>query len=340
MCLIIHKTFDTKDSTFKITHQHILESGLGGNNDGIGIMYIKDGRVKCEKKYFGKSSKYTNITDNKSASLQAKWFKQYQDLDSYVVHLRYTTHGLSNVDMCHPFRILTKGERLYDGSLCAYDLCMMHNGMLDVKERIATNSDTWHFAKDYLRPILLSNPELLHNPQFQHILEEFCGGYSKLIFLDSTGRITYINKDLGKEHEGYWFSNTELSSVFPSTRMGYVARMYGEHGWEEEYKPASSIPEGELVGSRGYFSFGRVSKSDIQDELLHCDETYLECEVCPECGKVDCLSLFEGYHAPNQNYLVCDSCTYAEKMDDNRTQALLEFYDSLDDSIDDIGKVA
>lgn len=327
MCLIIHKTKDVKDSDFKVTHKHILEAGVNGNNDGIGIMYVNNGRVKFDKAYFDrKPNQHKWSYDSTAAQKQAHWFKsKYESLDTYVVHLRYGTHGLNNKDMCHPFRILTKGERLYSGKPCEYDLFMMHNGIISVNERVTNNSDTWHFAKDYLRPILLGNPELLQDLQIQHMLGEFIGG-SKLVFLDSTDRITYINKDMGTEKDGYWFSNQDyLPSVFKKqySRIGYTAsnvidNPYYTAPWKSDDKFGSYFKSEHPI-----HGWTTVERKNIENTLLYCDEYPLDTDICPRCNDVDCLSLYQDTRIYDQNYLVCDSCDYCEKLTDSQTTSIL-----------------
>lgn len=253
MCLIIAKV--NEDS--KLPHFSIIEEAtISGNDDGIGVMYVEDGRVRMKKKLFPKTSLYYGTSyggDEDVAIAQGKFFDEYKDKDNVAFHLRFATHGKTTVDMCHPFRILTKGERLNNGERSPIDLCMMHNGMISTVDCdvVPANSDTWHLAKQFIRPLLLDNPELIYAPQFQLILSEFVMG-SKLLFLDSDGNNIIINEEDGLYHNKAWYSNNNYTpSLFPrkpwssktSTdepevdEWGFTAEDYME--WSDDYANAS-----------------------------------------------------------------------------------------------------
>jgi hypothetical protein len=225
MCLIIHRP--TIEGL--LPHPSIIqEAGEHGNDDGIGVMYVADGRVKVEKAFFSaKDNKrygtgYYSRGNEEVAQRQAKFYQKFMHLDSVTFHLRLATQGWLDKFMCHPFRVLRKGEPLKDGSLCPIDLCLMHNGIFRIPERIKNNSDTWHFAKDYVRPILLSNPDLIYRKSFQDLLSGFSTG-SRLLFLDSNNNTIIINENTGEWQDGVWYSGKSYTpSLFPAKRyLGY-----------------------------------------------------------------------------------------------------------------------
>jgi predicted glutamine amidotransferase len=219
MCLIISK----QETSANLPHYSIIEeAAIQGNDDGIGVMFVDDGRVVVEKAVFQKPAPawqnygIGTYGDESVAVAQANFYKRYMHLDNVAFHLRYSTHGKRVKEMAHPFRVLKKGELLNTGKRATKDLFMMHNGILDVKEVLSTHSDTWHFVKYYLRPILMDNPEHIYSDTFQEMLASFVYG-SKLVFMDSEGKQIIINEDDGLWHRGCWYSNNHYTpSLFSS----------------------------------------------------------------------------------------------------------------------------
>jgi hypothetical protein len=115
-------------------------------------------------------------------------------------HMRMRTHGLIDLTNCHPYEVISQDE--------GYPLWLMHNGVLHTGNELdATKSDTWHYINDYLRPMLLKNPEWFTSPQFNEMVGEHIGS-NRFALLDAYGNMTVVNKEQGIEHNGAWLSNT------------------------------------------------------------------------------------------------------------------------------------
>lgn len=112
-----------------------------------------------------------------------------------ALHFRYATHGDRGADNTHPFRI---GERLG----------VAHNGRLEQVDRSSDprRSDTWHFARSYLGPIALADPEFPFGRGWRELLEGFAGD-SRLVFLGACGRALIVNEAAGEWVGGAWYSN-------------------------------------------------------------------------------------------------------------------------------------
>jgi predicted glutamine amidotransferase len=165
------------------------------NPDGLGVMFVHDGRVQILKSL--------DDTDGKLAL-----YKAIPDVP-HVLHQRFATHGNTDLKMCHPFRVTDKDKH-------GLDIFVMHNGVMsDVKLHSKGKSDTWHFVKDYLRPVLAKDPYMLRNKGFKRMVAKLIGTNNKLAFLDSDGVMTIINRDAGKVIDDFWFSNTySLSGTY------------------------------------------------------------------------------------------------------------------------------
>jgi glutamine amidotransferase len=122
-----------------------------------------------------------------------------------IFHLRITTHGVTNIDNCHPFQVND-------------DLVMGHNGMLPIKEENG-KSDTHLFATEWLPEFDMS--ELLDTPDGIAELSKFATG-SKLAFLNTGSQLAkpfyIINEHLGHWKDGVWYSNSSYKETvwYPS----------------------------------------------------------------------------------------------------------------------------
>lgn len=212
MCLIVLK--EAKESKF--TNRH-FKAMITRNSQGLGVMYLNDkGRVEIDKSVGTPKQKFL-------------LWQKHKHRDTYAMHARLTTHGLTNLDNCHPYKILS----IDDGD--GRDLYMMHNGVIrSAPETDKTMSDTWHFVQHILKPIVKNNIELLWDSDpFQQWLQEVIKG-SKLLFMRSrekgiSDNVLIINAADGKEVDGCWLSNTHSTTEHTTYRYSYVApsNVYG-----------------------------------------------------------------------------------------------------------------
>ena len=212
MCLLIQATSTKIRATLLNTHGLIADI-YTNNPDGLGIMYAAQGEVFVQK----------HLPD--SALAVRKIIEAMPDDDREVaVHFRLRTHGLVDMDNCHPYQINK-------------DAWLMHNGILHTgNNKDKDKSDTWHFARDYLETL---DPDHLHNPQFAALLGEFIKN-NRFAILTADGRMTIINRDQGVEHDNIFFSNTYAWSpelLIPSySRRPSFSGLYN-------YKPFHSLDD-------------------------------------------------------------------------------------------------
>lgn len=212
MCLIIYAP---KGKDFPLDKIH---NAYDTNDKGVGIMYVSDGRVVVEKRAFPKWE-----------DVEQLW-KKRPDYRQFVMHLRFITYGDQSETNTHPYQILNKDEH-------GVDLWMMHNGSISwAAGDDKAKSDTWYLANRILRPQLRTHPKLLHDPLFQAGVSRMIGMGSKLLFLDSNGRVVIINEKEGATQHDCWISNT-----YSVTGNHYRAnRNNNNHvvnrGWESEMR--------------------------------------------------------------------------------------------------------
>lgn len=184
MCLLI-----TQSATAPILSDAWLEDFHAYNSDGAGIMYVENGKLHVHKIVPKDSSDFIKL------------YREHAEGRNCAIHLRYKTHGAIDHENTHPYEVF--GEDHPDGALW-----MMHNGVLSTgNDADTTKSDTWHFIREYLRPMLEKNRDLLHTPQFQAMLGSFIGN-NRFTFMDELGRVVTINEQQGIYWGGRWMSNT------------------------------------------------------------------------------------------------------------------------------------
>jgi len=217
MCLIIVKPVA---ATFS---DEWLRDFYSRNADGYGFMYAKDGEL---------------IVDKAVPKTADEWVTAFRKHEEYAcaIHLRMRTHGDIDLANAHPYPVLTK-------EVNGRDVWMMHNGILSgVASDNTKMSDTWHFIRDEVRPMLERDPDLLTVEPFQKWLGNRIGYNNKLVFADNLGNVVVINKSAGNEFKGCWLSNTYAWSYSMRNQESPVAKTYFRNGrymseaeWDEEF---------------------------------------------------------------------------------------------------------
>lgn len=242
MCLLLSRKGGSPE-----LNEAWLKDFFTKNDDGFGFMYALDGKLHVDKS-LGKVGEFVD-----------KW-RQLEALGhDFVCHLRMRTHGDISLENCHPYQVL-------DGSH-GIEMWMAHNGVLsNGNSSDTTKSDTWHFIKDYLRPLLDpavgGNPDLIYTPQFKAILGSAIGGSNKLIFLDNLGRLSTINKPSGREWNGMWLSNTYAWSASDAK---------DEKSLPIPYKYGRGGTTYETGGYEGYTGAGNTTGSWVKGRFIRYD---------------------------------------------------------------------
>lgn len=177
MCILIKQPAD-----YAFTEAH-LQDFYAKNPDGFGAMIKTNEGVEVIKTV-GSLKEITELYYDRVACFEA------------VIHFRWKTHGDIDLENCHPYEVCE-------------GLWMAHNGVLGSgNAEDPTKSDTWHYIKNYLRPLLQEHPDLLKRPEFRAMLGSHIGSSNKFGFMNQQGESFIINPNSGLVHDGVWFSNT------------------------------------------------------------------------------------------------------------------------------------
>lgn len=185
MCLLI-----TQNAEAPVLSNEWLEDFYDYNSDGVGVMRSENGRLIVEKVL------------PKTAKEFIQFYHDHIAGKDCAFHLRMRTHGEIDLDNCHPYPVLNFAEH-------GIDLWLMHNGILHTDNKAdLSKSDTYHYIKNYLVPMLAKNPDFAFTDAFSELISEHIGSSNKFVLMDSHNRMTTINKDAGVYWAGLWLSNT------------------------------------------------------------------------------------------------------------------------------------
>ena len=143
MCLLVVQPASAPSLT-----QEWLEDFYSSNADGVGIMRSVDGELLIEKILPKNAQEFVDFYTN--------------HIDGYdcAFHLRMKTHGNIDMENCHPYEVFNSAEH-------GLDVWLMHNGILGTGNAgDVTKSDTWHYIRDYLRPMLANNLDFAFTDAF------------------------------------------------------------------------------------------------------------------------------------------------------------------------------
>ena len=193
MCLLV-----TQTTISPVLSNDWLIDFHSSNSDGVGVMYSNDGELVIQK-ILPKNAQ--DFIEFYHSNIKGK---------NCAFHLRMKTHGDIDLENCHPYEVLNRADH-------GIDLWLMHNGILSTGNKAdTTKSDTWHYIRDYLRPMLIDNPEFAFHPSFSDIVGKHIGSTNKFVLMDNQGRLVTINQSAGVYWAGLWLSNTYAWSASKS----------------------------------------------------------------------------------------------------------------------------
>lgn len=185
MCLLL-----TQLSNSPALPEVWLKDFYSHNADGVGVMYVEGSSLVIEKCLPKSPEDFVNFYYSHIAGKDCAY------------HLRMRTHGATDLENCHPYEVLNSKEH-------GLDLWLMHNGILHTDNKNdTTKSDTWHYIRDFLRPMLANNPDFFVTPEFQELIESHIGSSNKFVMMDNQNRLVTINENAGVYWGGLWLSNT------------------------------------------------------------------------------------------------------------------------------------
>lgn len=182
MCIIA-----IKPAGVKLPKNDTLETMWMNNDDGAGYMYPAAGKVEIRKGYM----------TYKSFDKALKALKKEIDTTAtpIIFHFRIGTSGGNTAENTHPFPV-TSNIAAMQKTRSHVPLAMVHNGMIDIKPRKKTISDTMEYVASVVAPLYQLAPNFYLEKAGQELL--YNTAKSKLAFMDSNGRIETV----GKFHTG------------------------------------------------------------------------------------------------------------------------------------------
>lgn len=155
------------------------------NNDGVGIMYVKNDKIIVHKELhsFNSFMKIKKEIDKLNTNI--------------VIHFRIATSGNIDTKNCHPFKV---NDELY----------FCHNGILDIE--VPLNSpinDTQIYNNSFLKGL---PKNFVENSSIMQLIEYSIGSRNKFVFLDVKGQFHILNESIGIWDNGAWYSNTSYKS--------------------------------------------------------------------------------------------------------------------------------
>jgi hypothetical protein len=210
-----------------------LQNSFDNNNQGAGLLYVKNNILTTFKTYSKKD-------------LIKEYYKVRKEIKTPIVlHFRIATSGFSEHNL-HPFLVNDK-------------LGFVHNGVIwglgnkDYSDTYQFNEMLKKLPKNFLR---------------NHVIKEFVANYiggDKLIFLDDKNEWNIINEKNGHWFDGDWFSNNSYqqlnSFVYAGNKKVYKSKFIDDlwEDIEEEKQPETNEYLMELYGVN--------NEKDLQDAI-------------------------------------------------------------------------
>ena len=250
MCIIIYRPAE------HTLPMDVLEACQMDNSDGWGLMYAQDGSVLVER----------GMT---WAEFNAAYTRLPTDLPM-AIHFRWRTHGKTDLHNTHPYEVLS-------GDYPEDRIWVMHNGIIQIPEYNPDMSDTWHWVRYLAQPILRQNPGALKEKFWVKTLEDTTG-YSRLIFMDGKGDVTFLSKSDWYQDYGCRFSNNSFIGSKEINRTSLFDSYYGGRYGAYETNPYGSIGVTNAASTGGGRHTGRGFRYTLNGKPVEDDDYAREWE--------------------------------------------------------------
>lgn len=240
MCLAIYKPADVD-----IPLDH-LKNGFGNHSDGAGMSWAENGKLHVRKGMF-------RIEDV---------LEQYEKIKHLpcLIHFRKATHGTVNATNCHPF-VFNDGK-----------LALIHNGVLQIKCCIEGLSDTAHFVKLVLEPLIKGRNVPINDGALNYLICTSIGS-DKLAIMDETGKTFIFNEEKGQWEGGAWYSNASFRWAYSVAKSPVSQPVAGPAATAANHPHFNNHPGG--IKNPGCQS-GRSFRKHWQAADGGVDEAYLD----------------------------------------------------------------
>lgn len=199
MCLLI-----VKPANVEIPFSH-LQNAADSNPHGAGVAIADGGKSPLIRKNhaWGADELAEELDKHKGHPA--------------LVHFRYATHGGTNLENTHPFK-------LENGWSAA------HNGIISDVETLPGESDTRAFLRLHVDP-WIKNGGTMERKDILEWIGKKVGGNNKLAFLHADGRHSIANEDSGHWRDGVWYSNTSYQETLWGRFSRASRSRFDPHEW-------------------------------------------------------------------------------------------------------------
>lgn len=281
MCVVI-----CKDTGVKALDAEYFSRAWDSNPDGAGVVWKhKDDEVYFQKGFMNKQDFLEKLKEIN------------QDDTSFIAHFRIKSVGKICAENTHPF-VMNYVTFAHNGTLAIQPF----NGL--------TDSETFglKFLKNRKMSWIKKNQELL----------EMALGTSKFAIMDNeTGEILVLNKNLGQEKDGAWFSN---GSAFPKTT---TPTTYNDYNYDDDwyknwgkhnksYNSTMTFLPDKLLGTKKYYR-NQQSYSKEQKGMIWTNTNIL---VLPDTSLVNFVVNKRGLWEPKKDAQIpadIPECVYKDK---------------------------
>lgn len=195
MCLAIYKP---KNRQIIVKR---LREAYEANPDGCGLLFSVNGNLSALKGCYDFDTFYKNYLIAISHS---------QDV---VIHFRTASSGAISDENCHPFFVDKDLAFVENGNL--FELTNFFESYQDNKTDVIRFNDR----------ILKKLPcDFLRNVEIRPALEKYCQvNFTKMIFMESSGKVNILNEQAGEWVDGCWYSNGGIENYIG---YGYSGAYY------------------------------------------------------------------------------------------------------------------
>lgn len=233
MCLIIAKKkgdeYDREELLKAIT------TASYRNSDGAGFCIKRPKNIKgkmyynfIRKGYFDTSEDYEKDESRMMDDLDS-W--DIQSSDELIVHLRFTSAGPTDIDMCHPFVVSPSEDTILRSGYWVDAPMVAHNGTFHgytSNWKGATKSDTYNFVQMFLgRGKNLEDLLAFENNQSNGVYKALMGTNKLAIIHNEADKDMTLLGNFKKEKDG----NLYYSNNYYKERYDYAAYYQQEGGY-------------------------------------------------------------------------------------------------------------
>lgn len=155
------------------------------NPDGCGIMWAENKEIFVIKGHF-------------DFNLFAEIYSELAPKENLVLHFRTASSGSMSFEKCHPFFVNDDLAFVENGNLFEFSNYypgIKNDGLTDIQR----------FNEQILKKL---PKNFLSDSKIMAVLEAYCiNNFTKMIFMDSGGKVTIINEMSGYWDKGIWYSN-------------------------------------------------------------------------------------------------------------------------------------